>query len=1271
MNGLLQVLCWAGVGVGLCAGVWSCVLLCRLRAARRQISLQRAIIDCLPGYIFAKDVDDECRYVFLNNVYDKLAGGSARAHIGENDREWERPQHMEFWEQDMQLIRSGKKELCEVETVYDSLGTPISAKLHKKVIETDDGRKLIVGMGIDVTRERDLERKLTQNIHVLDAHVQNERTINRCLSMISSGDDIKQTIPFVLQALGEKSNADRCGVFLFDETGTTFKVYQHWSRAEDAMPLEDAAVFQTADFGSLYSRLQDRFPIMIEDVRRPPEGLEALCIKLDSLKIRATMVFGIWENDRLFGMAISDYHAVTRRFTEADQQRLQNVCTCFLLAWERDRRLNEIAKGATMLRQIFESITVPIMLFDLDFNVVTANSQTEESTGVKLEDIIGRKCYNALCFHDSPPEFCPMLRTVKERKAIQIDYEGHGRQYIITTHPVYDHDGKMVYVLETAFDVTKQKEQERQLQTMNLMLNNASEIASITYFTGDHEANATLIGGAEDIGLPADGMPHSLHDWIIPEDHEELDIQRHKVLSDSSYMADIVCRSDATGMRRSYRLIVQRSRHDESICVGILQDITSSVTLENERQDLIRSLHNYVENEKIVNACLAQIAMEDDCARNEEEVLKIIAARFGCDRLFVGAYDEEDGLFRAIHEWVGEGVTPRKGLGDLFLQERFSAWKPLFMEDDLLSIGDVEHSDHAVLFEKYGCRTFLCAPIWVNRKFYGILGISFLRERRDISDLDENILRSAANLLGMAREREIQRDALMELDRQTSLIFNVMPVPVCFFNMKRELIRCNKAAADLFEHSQEEMLNRPCYETMCLMPGGHPECPISTVIETGVEQMREIVVGTRECQLLAIPIFDGRGKLVNVIESLFDVTELKEGKRHLELALTAAEAANRAKSFFFATMSHELRTPLNAVIGFSELLQSSELSREEQEEYLASINLAGNSLLYLVNDILDLSKLEADQMVLVPQETDVAALLQELRSVFSYKVRTQNLYFDLILPEHLPTLKLDSLRLRQVLLNLIGNAVKFTPQGGITVRVEFHPTGQGVGTLVLGVKDTGIGVKKDAQEKIFEPFIQQDAHRDTHAYKGSGLGLAITKRLINRMNGTITLESEVGKGSDFVVELRDIAYVGAPLALAEDVRDWSGEGTRGFRVLLVDDIALNLKVLCAMLRKLDVECLTADSGDAALEVLRKDRRFDALLTDMWMPGMNGAELASAIHAEFKDISFPIVAVTADTEAGENFSREHFTGILLKPITVEKMQKLFALLKSGDSGWNVL
>ncbi len=387
--------------------------------------------------------------------------------------------------------------------------------------------------------------------------------------------------------------------------------------------------------------------------------------------------------------------------------------------------------------------------------------------------------------------------------------------------------------------------------------------------------------------------------------------------------------------------------------------------------------------------------------------------------------------------------------------------------------------------------------------------------------------------------------------------------------------------------------------------------------------------------------------------------ERRRGQTLILNALKEAQAASKAKSFFLATMSHEIRTPLNAVIGFSELLKGGGLSPEEQLEYLDSINLAGNSLLQLINDVLDLSKLEAEQTVLTPQPTDLMVLAREIQAIFQYKALQKKLSFRLDCPEQPPLLKLDHLRLRQILLNLVGNAVKFTDRGEVILGITFREdAGTGRGTLVIRVQDTGIGITPEAQRKIFEPFVQSDAVRDTHVYKGTGLGLAISRRLAERMNGVISLESAPGRGSCFTVRLDHVETAGDETGEPEKPEEPAAANSDRCRILIVDDVPMNLKVLSAMLRKLNIDSVSAESGSRALEILEKDRNFEFLLTDLWMPGMNGEQLTDAVRATPGLRDMKVVAVTADTEAGTDFSATKFDDILSKPVTLDSLRKMF-------------
>ena len=380
--------------------------------------------------------------------------------------------------------------------------------------------------------------------------------------------------------------------------------------------------------------------------------------------------------------------------------------------------------------------------------------------------------------------------------------------------------------------------------------------------------------------------------------------------------------------------------------------------------------------------------------------------------------------------------------------------------------------------------------------------------------------------------------------------------------------------------------------------------------------------------------------------------------RDYEMQLEAERAAGQAKSLFFSTVSHDIRTPLNAVIGYSELMKHGIADEEERKHALDAILSSGHILLDLVNDVLDLSKLDAGKTVLMPELTDFEQLASEVLHAFDVAVSGG----DVELKEDfgpVPALMIDQHRVRQILFNIIGNAVKFTEHGEIVLTARFEKTTDGdaaTGTLTVSISDTGCGIPQDDLERILKPFVQA---KNSGAAKGTGLGLSICQQLISLMGGTMTVKSALGEGTTFTVVLPDIPFSDAGTGgktASNQVSPVSLSAAENLRVLLVDDVPVNLRVLQALLRRLNVtDVVTAGNGAEALETLEKDPSLNLVLTDMWMPVLDGEGLIREIRSreQWKDLA--VYAVTADVEVQKTFRKSGFTGILLKPITLEKLR----------------
>ena len=391
------------------------------------------------------------------------------------------------------------------------------------------------------------------------------------------------------------------------------------------------------------------------------------------------------------------------------------------------------------------------------------------------------------------------------------------------------------------------------------------------------------------------------------------------------------------------------------------------------------------------------------------------------------------------------------------------------------------------------------------------------------------------------------------------------------------------------------------------------------------------------------------------------IIALRRQTKKANAAAKLAEDHAQAKSRFLAMMSHELRTPLNAVIGFSEFLSDSALDEARRKEYIDGILLSSNALLDLINDILDLSKLEAGAMQMRTGTCDVALLLKELPAIFGYRVRRHGVKLRIEAPpsDQLPIVELAQQGVRQILINLVGNAAKFTEKGEITVRADWYGSNN---CLHLEVSDTGCGISQDKMDKLFDPFIQDIKSRmqvSSEKIKGTGLGLPIVKRMVDNAGGTIAAKSELGKGTTFIIDIPNLVLVQNVKLKSHDID--AGHKVCAVmpeRVLVVDDMVMNRKILGIHLANLGIKDVRyAENGIKALEVMN-EWIPDVVLTDMWMPEMDGTQLAEAMHRERKLAEIPVVAVTADVDVGSTYDMKLFSKVISKPVTGDKLKTLF-------------
>lgn len=644
--------------------------------------------------------------------------------------------------------------------------------------------------------------------------------------------------------------------------------------------------------------------------------------------------------------------------------------------------------------------------------------------------------------------------------------------------------------------------------------------------------------------------------------------------------------------------------------------------------------------------------VEETIQRSLEELGNFV----GADRAYIFDYDFSDNTTSNTYEWCAPGIQPeinnlQKIPVDFIPQwiERHSMGMEFYVHD-VLSLPDEGEGSLRRILEPQGIKSLITFPMISNSELVGFVGFDSVKKYHNYSEKEKKILNLFAQMLINIRNRQKwERQITLQEEKFRNMITNVN-LGLIELDSQGNLLFANQSFCRMSGYQLDELLGKRITDLNFYDDNFESVREIAAKANQGLSPTKEVCVVNKLGQkkwwfVSAVPNYNDKGQRTGTIGIQLDITAQKELELELAIAKNAAEKASKAKDLFLANMSHEIRTPLNVVLGMIRLLSKENLTTGQQH-YVLQSGEAAQHLLTILNNILDMTKIEAGELTLDNRDFSLNALVANVKSMLFNQTTEKNLDFKLVIPSALAPVHIgDEIRLKQILINLLGNAIKFTDKGCVCLTIQVTESANDYQVVRFEVKDTGIGMPNWFVSKVFDKFSQEQSSAN-RKYEGTGLGMAITKDLVTLMGGDLMVKSKKGIGTEISFSVK--FPVGSPEKLNEKNNSFKKDVLAGYRILLVEDNQMNRFIARQSLLFAGCQVEEACNGKEAIKILEKEK-VDLILMDIQMPEMDGVAATKYLR-KVLGLKTPVIALTANAFKHDinNYLSSGMDDFIIKP-----------------------